>query len=411
MTADIIIILLLLALIVVAAMSLTHSRNGNGITALREDYERRLAEMEHRLAERNRFDSEAAESRFRALAEESLRMQSNHLRRSNSEQMETLLSPMRQRLEEFNRACNDAYVAENASRKSLSDQIDRLMEINKTIGKEARDLTSALKNDSRKQGRWGEIVLETLLEKAGLQRGINFSAQLTRESAREATLHDEDSGRGLRPDIVVHLPGEQNLIIDSKVSLTAYAELCEADDESIRESARKRHVESVRRHIKELAEKQYQRTVKNSVEHVLMFIPNEGAYISAVGIDPEIWDYAYRRKVCIVAPAHLFSVIQLISQMWNVEQRNNNADNIAKLGGLLYDKFVGFATELQRIEKSLDDARNAYDACYRSLTRGGTSLVSRAERLRAMGVKSSKTLNASIRDDASISDGTDALQP
>ena len=138
----------------------------------------------------------------------------------------------------------------------------------------------------------------------------------------------------------------------------------------------------MRRHIKELADKQYQRMVKNSAEHVLMFIPNEGAYITAVGLDPDLWDYAYQRKVCIVAPAHLFSVMQLINRMWNSEQRNNNADNIAKLGGLLYDKFVGFANETQRIEKSLDDARNAYDACYRSLTRGGTSLVSRAERLR-----------------------------
>ena len=373
MTIDtIIIVLLLLAVIALIAAMLI--KNGNGkasAEAVREEYERRMTEMERRFTERDRQNAEASEARFKALAEESLRIQSNQIRRTNSEQMEALLSPMRQRLEEFNRACTDSYVAENAARKSLADQIERLMELNRTIGDEARNLTSALKNDSRQQGRWGEIILETML--------------------------------GLRPDVVVFLPDDHCLIIDSKVSLNAYTDFCGTDDETNRQMAGKRHLESVRRHIKELADKQYQRMVKNSAEHVLMFIPNEGAYITAVGLDPDLWDYAYQRKVCIVAPAHLFSVMQLINQMWNSEQRNNNADNIAKLGGLLYDKFVGFANELQRIEKSLDDARNAYDACYRSLTRGGTSLVSRAERLRALGVKNAKILGEKIREESECS--------
>ncbi len=404
MTIDtIIIVLLLLAVIALIAVMLI--KNGNGkasAEAVREEYERRMTEMERRFTERDRQNAEASEARFKALAEESLRIQSNQIRRTNSEQMEALLSPMRQRLEEFNRACTDSYVAENAARKSLADQIERLMELNRTIGDEARNLTSALKNNSRQQGRWGEIILETMLEKAGLKRDINFSSQLTRDSSGN-TLRDDDSGRGLRPDVVVFLPDDHCLIIDSKVSLNAYTDFCGTDDETNRQMAGKRHLESVRRHIKELADKQYQRMVKNSAEHVLMFIPNEGAYITAVGLDPDLWDYAYQRKVCIVAPAHLFSVMQLINQMWNSEQRNNNADNIAKLGGLLYDKFVGFANELQRIEKSLDDARNAYDACYRSLTRGGTSLVSRAERLRALGVKNAKILGEKIREESECS--------
>ncbi len=183
-----------------------------------------------------------------------------------------------------------------------------------------------------------------MLEKAGLKRDINFSSQLTRDSSGN-TLRDDDSGRGLRPDVVVFLPDDHCLIIDSKVSSTHTPTSAGQTTRRTGRWSSKRHLESVRRHIKELADKQYQRMVKNSAEHVLMFIPNEGAYITAVGLDPDLWDYAYQRKVCIVAPAHLFSVMQLINRMWNSEQRNNNADNIAKLGGLLYDKFVGFANE------------------------------------------------------------------
>lgn len=365
-------------------------------------YEERIKEINDRMERRMLELREQSSAEFRNMAAQALKENSSGLKQANNEQIEALLKPLKERIEEFNRACTDSYMKENASRKSLYDQIERLMQTNHTIGEEARNLTNALRNDSQKQGRWGEIVLETLLEKAGMTRGVNFLVQQTRDSAGE-TMRDE-SGRGQRPDVVILLPGKHNIIVDSKVSLKSYVDYCNADSKEERDSFGRQLVESVRKHIKELADKNYQGSVKDSAEHVLMFIPNEGAYLAAVQIDPDIWNYAYERKVVIVSPAHLFSVVQLVAQMWRQENQNRNAESIARLGGYLYDKFVAFCSDMKKIEKNLSDAQRAYDACYKGLTQGGTSLVRRAERLRELGAKTSKVINERMREDSLASE-------
>lgn len=337
---------------------------------------------------------------FDAMARKALERQSEALSHYNSEQLNALLDPMRQKLEEFNRAVNDSYVKENAARQSLNDQIERLMTFNNRIGEEARNLAKALKGDRKVQGDWGETVLETLLEQAGLQRGINFETQVTSDDSGKA-LRDED-GRHVRPDVVVSLPGDRRIIIDSKVSLTAYIDLVSAETDVEQSMAQRRLVESVKNHINELAGSKYQKIVKNSAEHILMFMPNEGAYIAAVQADPKLWDYAFARNVVIVAPTHLFSVMQLISQLWRQEDQNRNAAEIAKLGGLIHDKVVTFLTDFESISKHIQSAETSYEKCLRHLTGGGTSIVARTERMKNLGAKAGKHISQSMLDAAQL---------
>ncbi len=368
-----------------------------------EEAARRMAELSSRLEQREKELNEISTQRekflidqmrlqFKALSEESFRLQSQDFRQLNGEQINSLLQPLKERLEEFNRACTDAYVKENAARQSLSDHIDRLVEINQTIGEDAKNLTSALRNNSQMQGRWGEVILETLLERGGLKEGINYKSQLTRDDEM-GLLRDETTHRMLRPDIVVFLPGEKCLIIDSKVSLNAYVDYCSCSDEKDKAEYGRRHVESVKRHIKELSDKHYPRAVRNSVDQVIMFVPNEGAFLAALNLDNSLWDYAFERKVVIVSPTHLFSVIHLINHLWQLETRNRNVDEVAKLGGLIYDSVASLMKEFSSIEKNLRQAQDSWSNCQSIITKGPRSLTRRTERLREMGVPIKRRLS------------------
>lgn len=361
---------------------------------------RRIDELTRHLDDQTRhLDEQARESRrlasmeFRNIAQETLRTSTETLRSDNSRELDSLLTPLREQLGEFRRAVTDSYVKENASRRSLADQIDRLINLNLTIGEEARNLTSALKGNSKVQGDWGEMVLETLLESAGMKKGVNFYTQQGSD-ASGAALRDADTGRALRPDVVVLLPDDHKLVIDSKVSLTAFSEYHQAPTDELRDRAARRHLSSVRRHVDELAAKKYQNVVKGSAEHVLMFIPNEGAWMLALSLDPDLWKYAYERHVAIVSPTHIFSVMQMTAQLWRLERQNRNAAEIAKLGGLLYDKFVAFTKDFEAVERNLRQVQSSYDECRRHLQSGGTSLASRAERLRELGVKATRRLDS-----------------
>lgn len=378
----------------------------------RERSEREISEMRQRMEERSQELRQQSMAEFRNLTQEALRLNSDGLRQANAENISSLLQPLKERIEQFSRACTDSYVKENASRQSLVDQIDKLINANNSIGEEARNLTNALKYDSQKQGRWGEIVLETLLEKAGLTRNINYYPQLTKDFSGQM-LHDEE-GKAQRPDVVILLPDKRCIVVDSKVSLKSYMDYCNATDDAERTLAGKRHVESVKNHVKELAAKKYQQTVKDSAEHVLMFMPNEGAYLAAVQLEPDIWNYAYDRKVVIVSPAHLFSVVQLITQMWRQDKQNRNAEKIASLGGLLYDRIAGLCGDMEKLERCINSTQKAYGECYNSLTKGARSVVNRAERMRELGAKTSRRIPETMADDAGAdgqnADAGDAVQ-
>lgn len=358
-----------------------------------EEMERRLASQQRDLERRLQLQAAKAEEQsrlhFSNIATEILNRQSDSLKAQNNELIANALNPVRIKLDEFSKTITDSYVKETADRKSLSDQIERLMQLNSDIGKEARNLTTALKGDSKVQGDWGEMVLQTLLESAGMVEGQNFFTQVTRDESGR-TLQDEQGYR-LRPDVVVALPDNHKMVIDSKVSLKAYSEYMSANTEAEKTEAGKRHIKSVTMHIDELGDKKYQTHIRKAADHVMMFIPNEGAYYAAMQLNPDLWKYAYDRKVVMVSPTHLFSVMQIVAQLWQQDRQNKYALEIAKAGGELYDKFVDFYNDLEKVEKSLQDVVKNFDKC-RSDVKNRVGLTAKANKLKELGVKASKNL-------------------
>lgn len=307
-----------------------------------------------------------------------------------SRKVNQLLTPLKQQIEQFNNTFIDSRVKDASARQILLERIDRLTVLNTSIGNEARALTEALRGNSKIQGDWGEAVLKRLLESAGLREGVNFEVQLTRDSSGR-TLRNED-GDLLRPDVVILLPEGRKLIIDSKVSLSDYVRLQDCEDSELKKSILKRHVASVRRHVDELATKSYHKTVKGAAEQVLMFMPIEGAFLQAFAADATLWDYAYRKKVVIVSPAHLGSILHLVEQLWRQDNQNANAEEIARQAGLMYDRFVAFTEDFLKVQSALISAQRAYDDCAKRLASGHLSLMSRAEKLRELGAKTTKSI-------------------
>lgn len=337
-------------------------------------------------------------AQFKSLAADTLSANSQSLSRTNSEQINAILTPLRQSIESFRIAVNDSYVKENASRQSLSDQISQLMRLNESISQEARNLTSALKGNSKVQGDWGEMILETLLENAGLERGINFEVQVTRHQSGDVIR--DSNGKLLRPDVLIKLPDNHSIIVDSKVSLSAFVDYCNAENSYDKEVNAKKHLISVRKHIDELHNKMYQNAMRGAAEYVMMFIPNEAAYITAIQLDINLWKYAYDRGVMIVSPTHLFSVMSIVTQMWRQDKQNKNALLIAEKGGKLYDKLVLFIESFENIGKSLTTAQAAYDKSLNQLREGRGNVFRQAEDLKHLGAKTSKTIPERLTDSA-----------
>ena len=335
---------------------------------------------------------------FNVLASDVLKRNSESLKEANSEQIDALLRPLKENIESFKKTISEGYVKESSSRKLLEVQIERLVKLNETIGEEARNLTSALKGNSKVQGDWGEMILETLLENAGLERGINFETQLTRDSGGNVLKNDE--GKMLRPDVLIKLPDNHSIIVDSKVSLTAFVDYCNAEDENVRIVAGKKHLQSVYAHIDELYAKMYQNNLKGAADYVMMFIPNESAYIAAVQLDINLWKYAYERGVIIVSPTHLFSVMSIVSQLWRQDKQNRNAMMIAERGGKLYDKLVLFMDSFEKVGKSIDDAMTSYNKSFNQLRTGKGNVLRQAEDMKALGAKASKSLPEKLSDSA-----------
>ncbi|MCM1074316.1 MAG: DNA recombination protein RmuC [Ruminococcus sp.] len=369
------------------------------IQTLKAEFEQernRLQAQTERNEENIRRESIA---QFKALAAEILSEQTGGLKQSNAEQINALLRPLSENIENFRKAVNDSYVQESASRKSLTDQIDRLMQINQTIGTDAKNLTSALRGDSKVQGDWGEMILQTMLERAGLQKDIHFLVQATR--ADDGSTFRNEYGVLQRPDVIIILPDNRRLVIDSKVSLTAFTEYVAAEDAAQRELAAKRNLQSVKKHIDELSEKKYQATVEGSADHVLMFIPNEGAYITALQSDPDLWQYAYDRHVAIVSPTHLFSVMKIISQLWLQDKQNRNTLRIAEKGGDLYDKIVLFIDAWKEVGNNLARATESYEKAANRLSTGKGNIVRLTEQLKELGAKAKKQLPKQLLENQS----------
>ena len=337
---------------------------------------------------------EETKAQFKSLAADIFSSQSEKFKEANETRLSEILNPLKEDIKDFKRRVDDTYMNSSKERTLLGEQMKRLMELNMSIGKEARDLTEALSGNTKVQGDWGEMVLETILVKSGLVEGENYFVQRTKNDDG-TQIKNDDNGR-LRPDVVVALPDKKCIVIDSKVSLTAYVNYINADNEDDRQRFGKAHLLSVRSHLKELETKRYQDFVgvgnDDRIDYVLMFIPNEHAYMAAMTLDNNLWMEAYEKRVVIISPAHVISTLRLIAQLWTRDKQTKNALKIAEEGGKLYDKFVGFVNDMQSVEQSLGKASEAYASAMSKLHTGRGCIVSKVENLKKLGAKTSKTL-------------------
>ena len=304
----------------------------------------------------------------------------------NKTQMDTLLSPLKQQLTDFRTRIDTIYKTEGDERVSLKTQIDQLRQLNVRMTDEAHSLTQALKGQSQVRGAWGELVLERLLESCGLRKGEDYIVQ--------KSLVDQDAKRS-RPDIIIRLPDQRHLVIDSKVSLVAYEQAANATDPVQLEAAKKAHANAVKRHIQELADKKYEDSGQLfSPEYVFMFLPIEPAFAMALETETTLYDWAFDRRVILVTSSGLLAALRTVATIWKQDRQTKNVQEIAKRGGLLYDKFAGLYSDLEAIGGHLSKARESYDDVLGKLKTGRGNLLSQVEELKTLGAKAQKSLPA-----------------
>ena len=364
------------------------------VISLRADNARLEEQLRQQAEERKNLRSES-EMIFREIATSIFDEKSKVMRESNRNQLGEILTPFKSDLESLRKTINDCYTGEVSEVKSLRDSINELKDLNTSIGREAKELSMALKGNSKVQGDWGEMLLKQLLEKSGLEEGVNYILQAT-ENEDGSKIKSEDGGQ-LRPDAVFYLPEGKSLVIDSKVSLTAYTDYVNASAEE-QPTALAAHLRSVKQHIEELARKEYPKYVQNAADFVMMFVPNEGAYLAALNADKELWESAYQRHIVIISPTHLISVLKLMYQLWIRDKQTKNALKIAEETGKLYDKFVNFVGDLEEVGRHIDKANVVYEEAYKKLSSGKGNLLSRVEGIRELGAKTAKRLKVDMED-------------
>ena len=338
---------------------------------------------------------------FKVLANEILQEKSKSFSEMNRERLAEVLNPLKERLEGFKKTVEETYNSEARERFSLKEQIKELVERSETIGVEAKQLTQALRGDSKIQGDWGEMILESILEKSGLEKDREYFIQETLRDEEGHTIQSAD-GHKMRPDVIIRYPGGENhqMVIDSKVSLTAYVNYVNAETPEEAAVALKQHLASVKKHIDELAGKSYQDYVGKG-DHVMMFVPNEAAYLAAMQADHALWQYAYDRKVLLLSPTNLIAALKLVADLWQRDKQTRNAIDIAEEGGKLYDKFAGFVDDMEKIGKALGTANTTYGEAMKKLKTGTGNLIGRVEKLKGMGVKAKKNLPTTTADNES----------
>lgn len=321
---------------------------------------------------------------FKNIANEIFEDKSKKFVDNNKESLSTVLSPLQEKIRQFEKRVEETYDKESKERFSLGREIKQLQELNAQISEDAVNLTNALKGDNKAQGNWGEMVLESLLENSGLVKGREYETQVSQQS---------QEGGKLQPDVVVHLPESRDIIIDSKVSLKAWDAYCSADDEQERASLLKQHIQSVRSHVKALSGKDYQKLAGiSSLDYVFMFMPIDAAYSVAVQNDPALSQYAFEKNIVFVSPTMLLTTLKLAQNLWRLDQQNQNAVEIAEKAGGLYDKFVNFIADLEDIGARIESTRKSYDKAHNKLRSGTGNLIKRVEDLKTLGAKTSKKL-------------------
>jgi DNA recombination protein RmuC len=337
---------------------------------------------------------EALTSQFKNLANEILEDKSKRFTEQNAASLDALLKPLQTKLTEFKEQVSNSYGNEARERFALKSEIERLANLNLRMSDETRSLTQALKGDSKVQGNWGELVLESILESSGLRKGEEYLVQDS---------HTQTDGSRLQPDVVVKLPEGRSLVVDSKVSITAYARHAETTDPIVAEQELAAHIQSLRQHIQGLSGKNYSSLYGiGSVDFVLMFVPIEPAFLLALKTAPNLYQEALAKNIVLVCPSTLMATLRTVAHLWRQDHQNRNALEIAKQCGTLYDKFVGFVEDLEKLGQRLDQAQTSYHDAFNKLKSGKGNLIRTAEKVRELGVKPSKNISTPLLDSSDV---------
>ncbi|WP_281970594.1 MULTISPECIES: DNA recombination protein RmuC [unclassified Polynucleobacter] len=321
---------------------------------------------------------------FRNLAQDILEEKSQRFATQNQQNLDLILKPLQEKISDFRKRVDDVYSEEVKERASLQAEIHNLTALNLQMSQDANALTKALRGDSKAQGNWGELVLETILENCGLRKGHEFDVQDTQRT---------EEGNVVYPDVVIHLPESKHVVIDSKVSIAAYTRSVQTDDPDLQKVELTAHVNSIRAHMNGLSAKNYQSLYGlGSIDFVLMFIPIEPAFLAAIGHQSSLFQDALAKNIVLVCPSTLHATVRTIAHVWRQEHQNRNALEIARLCGAMYDKFVGFVDDLDGVGKSISQTQKNYDEAYKKLTTGNGNLVRSAQRVKELGVKPNKSL-------------------
>ena len=350
---------------------------------------------EQEAARREREEAERSmKAEFKSLANELLLQHTHDLRQTNRDSLDVLLKPFKDNITDFRERVERIYAAENEQRGALKNELDNLLKLNMQMTTSAANLTDALRGNSKVQGDWGEVYLETILESTGLVKGMHYHVQQN---------FKDDQGANVRPDVVLSLPEERSIVIDSKVSLTAYMRSCEAQSDTERRVARAEHVQSVRKHVQELAAKEYQKLV-NSPDFVIMFIPTEPAFLEALKEDNTIWADAYQKKIIISSPTNLFALLKMVGDMWRRDAQSKNQAEIVEKATKLYEQLVTFTEQLDGVGTALDTAKARYDEAYKRLHTGNNNIVRLGERLKKLGLPTKKQQTTKALAEADLDD-------
>ena len=332
---------------------------------------------------------------FENIANKILETKSEKFTELNKNNLKGILEPLGKNIDDFKKTVSETYDKESKERFSLGEKVKELAILNQVISEEARNLTKALKGESKTQGRWGEMILESILEKSGLRKGEEYFLEYQLTDTEGNALRSDSENKKMRPDAVIKYPDKRMIIIDSKVSLNAFVRLMDTEDIDIQKAEMEAHVQAVKNHIIGLSAKGYDDYDK-TLDFVMMFIPSEPAYMAALQGDAELWNFAYDKRILLINPTNLIISLKLIVNLWKREYQNKNAQDIAERGAKLYDKFVGFVANLEEVGKFIDKSKEAYSNSYKQLCEGNDNLVLQAVKLKNLGIKNKKELSPEL---------------
>jgi DNA recombination protein RmuC len=338
---------------------------------------------------------DALKKEFTLLAGQMLEAKAQSFNQQQESKLTDLLNPFRKQIEDFGKQVTEKFIAEGKEKSALQREIELLAKASGLLSKQATDLTEALRGSTKAQGDWGEGILEQILEFCGLKEGVHYTTQ---------SFTRTDEGQGIKPDVVVHLPGSRKLVIDSKVSLIHYWDLCAEEDPEARAAHLPRITGSLRQHIDGLYRKPYHE-VAGTPDYLVMFVPVEAAYITALQHDHTLWQYAYSKGVVLISPTNLIPFIRVVQNLWDRDDKYRNAEQIAEKAGRLYDKLVTFVTSYQKVGSELEAAQRAYNEGLGQLSNGRDNLISQAEKMKALNISNKKNLPPSITESAILTDG------